>query len=52
MTWSDWLCRLFCPARYTAARIDDILRLHREREHARPVPAPTSAPHAQFVFDL
>lgn len=52
MTWAEWLFRACCPARYTAARIDAILHLHREREHARPVPAPTSAPHAQFVFDL
>lgn len=49
-SWYDWLYRTFCPARYTAARIDAILHMYREQDRARPVQ--TSAPNAQYVFDL
>lgn len=56
MTWGEWLFRTCCPARYTAARIDAVLHAYREAhkqpQPSKPPPVQTSAPHAQYVFDL
>lgn len=47
--YCEWLWRCCCPAAYTAAKLDEILARQRQ---PKPHPVQTSAPHAQYVFDL